>query len=148
MRKRILALLLSILMIIASIYPNVIFADTNVTVKLPNYKVKLNETEVNNSYRQYPLITYKGITYFPMTFYDCRYLGLETTWDNVDGLGISKMNVSTPYNANLQKNKNNNTMTASIPKFNITINNKIIDNSKEEYPILLFRNITYFPMTW
>lgn len=148
MRKKISALFLLIFMIIVSIFPNVAFADTNVTVKLPNFKVTLNETEVNNSYRQYPLITYKGITYFPMTFYDCRYLGLETTWDNVNGLGISKMNVSAPYNASLQKNKNSNNMTARIPRFNITLNNRIIDNSKEEYPILLFRNITYFPMTW
>lgn len=28
------------------------------------------------------------------------------------------------------------------------MNGKKIDNSKEEYPLLTFRNVTYFPLTW
>lgn len=147
MKKRILTLLIFIVFTII-IIPNVAFADTKVNATLPKFKVTLNGTELDNTYRQYPLITYKGITYFPMTYYDCRYLGLETTWDAVKGLGINKLQVSAPYNSYTQKVKNSNTQTASIPKFNISLNNKTIDNSKEEYPLLIFRDVTYFPMTW
>ena len=32
--------------------------------------------------------------------------------------------------------------------FAITVNGKSIDNSKEEYPLLVFRDVTYFPLTW
>ncbi len=147
MKKRILTLLIFIVLTIL-IIPNIVFADTKVSVTLPDFKVSLNGTEVDNTYRQYPLITYKGITYFPMTYYDCRYLGLETTWDAVKGLGINKLQVSAPYNPYAQKVKNSNTQTASIPRFKISLNNKTIDNSKEEYPLLVFRDVTYFPMTW
>ena len=147
MKRRILVLLLFLTLITSMLFIRV-YADTRVTVNIPNFNIKLNGTQVDNTYRQYPFITYKGITYFPLTYYDCRYLGLETTWDNANGLAINKVQVSTPYNATLQNNKNNQTQVASIPSFKITVNNKIIDNSKEEYPLLLFRNVTYFPMTW
>ena len=38
--------------------------------------------------------------------------------------------------------------TASIPSYPVFINGKQIDSSKEEYPLLNFRNVTYFPLTW
>lgn len=44
--------------------------------------------------------------------------------------------------------RNNQYQTAVIPSFPISINGKNIDNQKEEYPLLSFRDITYFPMTW
>lgn len=28
------------------------------------------------------------------------------------------------------------------------VNGEVIDNSKEKYPLLLFRDVTYFPLTW
>ncbi len=45
----------------------------NVQVALPNFPVTLNGTAIDNSYRQYPLLVYNNITYFPMTYYDCRF---------------------------------------------------------------------------
>jgi hypothetical protein len=51
-------------------------ADGNVRVTLPGFTVTLNGHMVENQYREYPLLVYKGITYFPMTWYDSRLLGL------------------------------------------------------------------------
>ena len=53
---------------------------TTVTVTLPTFKVVFNNTNVDNRYSKYPLIVYKDITYFPMTYSDCRFLGLESKW--------------------------------------------------------------------
>lgn len=120
-----------------------------VKVSLPNFKVTLNGTVVNNDYSNYPLIVYKNITYFPMTYSDCRYLGIGITWNGTKaGLAVEKTNITAAYKPYITSLKNRGTYTATIPKFPIMINGKAVDNKKEEYPLLSFRDITYFPMTW
>ena len=119
-----------------------------VRVTLPSFDVNLNGTKVENQYRKYPLLVYKDITYFPMTWYDSRLLGLETEWTQTEGLKIVKSNVTSSYEPYKTTQKNSNSNMATIPASKITINGKIIDNSKEEYPLLSFNNITYFPLTW
>ena len=52
-------------------------ADT-VQVTLPGFTVTLNGQSTSNDYSKYPLLVYKDITYFPMTYYDCRLLGIKT----------------------------------------------------------------------
>ncbi len=37
---------------------------------------------------------------------------------------------------------------ATIAEFPIYVNDKNINNFMEEYPLLLFRDVTYFPLTW
>lgn len=46
---------------------------TTVTVTLPTFNVVLNDINIDNHYSKYPLIVYKDITYFPMTYSDCRF---------------------------------------------------------------------------
>jgi hypothetical protein len=121
---------------------------TEVTVSLPTFDVTINEIAIENEYRQYPFIVYKNITYFPMTYFDSRFLGLVTEWDNLKGLEIYKTTETVEYEPYKQNWKNSNKYTASIPKFNIVVNGKAINNSTEKYPLLSFRNVTYFPMTW
>ncbi len=65
-------------------------AATSVSVTIPTFKVRLNDVTIDNGYSQYPLIVYKDITYFPMTYYDSRFMGLESLWGNTTGLEIVK----------------------------------------------------------
>ena len=124
-------------------------AGNAVSVTLPDFKVTLNGEEVNNSYSKYPLIVYKDITYFPMTYNDCRFLGLESYWrGNAEGLFIEASDVTAAHKPYRTSVKNNRHQTAVIPGFPITVNEKSVDNQKEEYPLLSFRDVTYFPMTW
>lgn len=119
----------------------------NVNVTLPTFDVRVNNIEIDNENREYPLIVYKGITYFPMTFHDSRFLGLETKWDDSTGLKINKSKTKhgyVDYNSSPYKSG----YIAATPYFSIEVNGKSIDNSKEEYPLLVFRNVTYFPLTW
>ncbi len=127
---------------------NAFASDKNVNVNLPSFKVTLNGSEINNLYSKFPLIVYKDITYFPMTFGGCRYLGLETKWDQKEGLEINKTNISYPLEEYKTNQKNSANYTALIPEFNIKINGKTVDKSSTEYPLLSFRDITYFPLTW
>ena len=50
-------------------------AAQQVKVTLPTFKVTLNQYEMENKYNQYPLIVYKDITYFPMTYHYADFLG-------------------------------------------------------------------------
>ncbi|AOY76552.1 DUF5050 domain-containing protein [Clostridium formicaceticum] len=123
-------------------------AESRVRVSLPNFTVKLNGNKVDNQYREYPLLVYKDMTYFPMTWYDCRLLGLETKWSQEEGLSIFQSKVTSSYVSYKTKNKNSNSYNATIPNFKITVNGEVIDNHKEAYPLLNFKQVTYFPLTW
>ncbi len=140
-------LLSSMLFLFSIINTSNAFA-TEVTVTLPTFDVTINEIAIENEYRQYPFIVYKDITYFPMTYFDSRFLGLVTEWDNLKGLEIYHTTEEVEYEPYKQNWRNSNKYTSSIPKFNIVVNGKEINNSAEKYPLLSFRNVTYFPMTW
>ena len=152
MKKRLIGVLVLVTILIStmvSITTTSFAADNSVNITLPNFKVTINGQGVNNNYSKYPLIVYKSVTYFPMTFSDCRFLGIESTWTgNKTGLLVDATGVTAAYNPYVSPARNGKSYTAKIVNFPIKVNGKAIDNSKEEYPLLSFRDITYFPMTW
>jgi hypothetical protein len=64
------------------------------------------------------------------------------------GLKISKANESSGYINDITKIKHPATIKPTVAGFDIYINNKKIDNENETYPLLIYKDITYFPMTW
>ncbi|WP_281888064.1 DUF5050 domain-containing protein [Paenibacillus sp. YYML68] len=122
--------------------------DAKVRVNLPSFEVKLNGNAVDNQHREYPLLVYKNITYFPMTWYDSRLLGLEASWSTSGGLNIRQSSVTSSYVSYNSGERNMSTYMAVVPTTLINVNGKVIDNAKEEYPLFLFRDVTYFPLTW
>ncbi len=119
------------------------------TAVLPAFDVHFNGNKVDSTYREYPLLVYKDITYFPMTYFDSRHLGLVTEWDEkTNTLTISKKNINSVLTAYKSENKNTKNNNVNICNFNIIVNAKKIDNKKEEYPLITFRDVTYFPLTW
>ena len=140
---------LIVLALIAGLIPAGAFAAPGeVRVSLPGFNVTLNGVRVDNGYRQYPLIVYRDITYFPMTYFDCRFLGIETRWDESSGLDIERTGITGAYRDYKGSTKNAAVYTAAVPSFEVRINGKAVDNGSEEYPLLVFRDVTYFPMTW
>lgn len=148
MKKIILPLLCFIILFTSSSFSQCM-ADDSIIVTLPTFDVSLNGQHITSTYRKYPLIVYKNITYFPMTYYDARLLGLSTKWNKVDGLSVDKNeDYFYEYVNEVNTDKNSNKHTAKIITSKIRVYRKEIDNTKEQYPLLLFRNITYFPLTW
>lgn len=147
MKKQLLTLTLAAALTLPMAQPAE--AASSVKVHLPDFKVTLNGTVINNDYSQYPLIVYNDITYFPMTYYDCRFLGLETAWESAKtGLFIDTSDIRGAYTPYKQNKKNSRNSTAQIAAFPVTVNGQRIDNAKEKYPLLIYRDITYFPLTW
>ncbi len=116
---------------------------------IPEFTVTLNGQKIENGRRQFPLLVYKDITYVPMTYHDCRFLGLETAWnDETKTLSIEKTNITCAYrDYDIDWDTLRNDYL-TLCNFNIIVNGKEVDNSKEEYPLLTFRDVTYFPLTW
>ena len=147
---RTLKKMLSVLLLLAlSQIPIPAWGAENCTVTLPEFKVTINGEKFDNSYSKYPLLLYKDITYFPLTYYDCRLLGVSTLYDQQNGLALIKDDSGySEYLRELTSQKNAKQQTAQIAQGPITIGGQTIDNAKEEYPFLLFRNVTYMPLTW
>lgn len=151
MFKRYLIVFLVVLsMITGGTIPAFASTPTNVKVTMPAFQVFVNNSAIDNAHSLYPLLLYKDITYFPMTWNYTRALGLSTTWDSTTKtLGIEKSKNQEMVKQDLTDNPNKDNMyEAVVSNFPLNVNGKTIDNAKEEYPILFFRNITYFPMTW
>lgn len=124
-------------------------AAKEITVTLPTFPVTLNGLKLDNSTSQFPLLVYQDITYFPMTFYDCGLLGIETQWDQKKGLSIDKhKNHMAYYDRYQAAEPNEKIQTAELPDFSIRVNGKEVDNKREPYPIFVFREVTYLPLTW
>ena len=62
----------------------------SVKVKIAPFYTQIENVSVDNRYVEYPLITYKDVTYFPMTYDLCSMLGLSVGFDNNEGLFITK----------------------------------------------------------
>ena len=149
---KILPKVLMFLVIFCFTIPRYTFSESSqIQVKVPTFQVTLNSTVINNLNSKYPLLVYKDITYFPMTYDYAKALGLKTEWNPDTGFGVSK-NTRTSNSSVLQDltgfNSTEIFYDAVIPSFKIKVNGKEIMNNLEEYPLFVFRDITYFPMTW
>lgn len=143
-KLKVLVLILAIV-----ILPNATFAK-NVNVNLPKFPVKINGVKMDYERSLYPLIVYRDITYFPLTYKNSRFLGLTTDWDKYKRIfSVSRdPNSLGEYSNYDQGFKNKNSYKASVPTFIVNVNENRIINSKEKYPLLVFRDVTYFPLTW
>ena len=130
--------------------------DTTVTVTLPTFAVTLNDTKIDSAHSEYPPIIYRDITYFPMTYHASRFLHLKSSWYQTEPKGTLFVGyndasedtwIDTPA-----AGRNASTAKATVADYQIAVNtvdkSEFLDNSAEPYPLLNFRGVTYFPLTW
>ncbi len=121
------------------------------SISIPTFKVQVQDMSVDSSYMQYPLIVYDDITYFPLTWNWCHKMGLAVAYTPEDGLYISKHDMDREDPEKMDNGAYQpagKTYTATMVNYPVVINGQKIDNQKEKYPLLNFRGITYFPLTW
>lgn len=131
----------------------------SVQVTLPDFQVTINGQLMDNTYNQYPLLVYKGITYFPMAYEYARFMGLKAHYYEKRGniakpvlfVGVSD-NPTTELKVYKTETKNRKSYTAVIAEYDLALNtvqySHFLNNKTEPYPILNFRDISYFPLTW
>lgn len=145
--KRITAILLTLALLLSSSLP--VFAKKNqeLQIIIPSYSVEIGNSSIYHFDSLYPFISYKDITYFPMTYDYCRALGMVTHWSQEDGLYIARADTNGILPI-YEHADNSGELFATLPDYDIYVNGRKIDNSKLEYPVLNFRYVTYFPMTY
>ena len=153
--KRILPLCFLCLLL----FPTAVYAKS-APVTIPNFPVTVNGQTMESTYNQYPLLLYKDITYFPMAYDYARFLGVKANWYETcreyGGKSVLFVGVAEERAKELQiisaKTPNQKRYTATVAEYGIALNTiiakKFLNNLKEEYPILNFRGVTYFPLTW
>ncbi|MEF3308025.1 DUF5050 domain-containing protein [Paenibacillus sp. GYB004] len=121
-----------------------------IEVSFPEFPVTVNGTVLDVRHSEYPFLVYKDITYFPMTWNYMTALGLTAQWNPMQGMSLAKTNACVPLQQDLNStiHSNVNTQEAELATFPMQVNGQGIDHAAEPYPLLLYRNITYFPMTW
>ena len=148
MKKRFRLLLSILMMFLCALNPPVAYA-AEVGVTLPAFPVTLNGVQFDSLQARYPLVLYKGITYFPMTWNLTRSLGLSLAFSQTSGLEIHKAISQDSVKLDTAgRNRLNTTYSAARVAYPVVVGGQPIDNDKEAYPILNFRDITYFPLTW
>lgn len=140
---------LTVLLLFVSSFPS--FAATkSVKVTTPNFPVSLNGF-LTSEEEYYPLLVYKNITYIPLSQKMAELLNLHVSWNPISGALQIHTNptVSTSLSApGFPSDQKITNFTATVANYPIFVNGKPLDLQKETYPVLNFRNITYFPLTW
>lgn len=124
-------------------------AAASVKVELPTYAVNVDGKKIDNVNLTYPLITYNGITYFPLTWNVATGLGLAVSWSPDAGLSVQSHKPK--QNELAMETGPANTRTsymAQVAPFPVTIDGQTVNKESETWPLLTFRDVTYFPMTW
>ena len=93
--KKIFTILCAVV-IFAALIPTMAAGGTLPVVKV-EFPVIINGRIVDNAVREYPFILCNSVTYFPMTYDDCAFLGLYNGWSTEEGNVISKAEASGIY---------------------------------------------------
>ena len=151
MRK--LVSILLILVIMCSFTVNV-SASNDTFVNIAPFPVYINDMVVDSRYCEYPVITYNDVSYVPLTYDLCEMFLINCGWDNEKGLYVvsndtrnTASEIPKPFGEYFV-NPLQNQYKAVVPDYDIYINGQKYDNINQEYPILNFRDITYFPLTY
>lgn len=150
--KKLLICIIALMML----YPatrTALAANDSVQVSIPQFNVTLNGRQIDSAHEKYPLLHYKGIVYLPITAYS-EFLGISCTWNEQSkSYYVKKVDtISEAATTAKQSTKNRAYYSAQI------INNSVhilhypepitVENPVAEYPILKFRDVLYFPLTW
>ena len=107
------------------ILPLTLISKTNaksVDVHLPTFDIYVNEVKVENDYKKYPFIVYKGITYFPLTYDDAKFMGWNLKW--------------------IQKTKELHVVSTEQVNYQWGDYKQV----KGKYPVLVYNDVTYLPL--
>ena len=150
MRSRITVLLSLVLALLFSL--PVSAEELSANAMITPHTVLVGENSVDQANSLYPLLLYKDITYFPLTWNYGVCLGYGVEFDATEGLYITSAPGTMILVQDLiaedgQPNDLLSEVVISFPSFPVFIQG-VQQESDTEWPCLLFRDITYMPLTW
>lgn len=119
------------------------------TASIATGPVVMNGQKIDSTTARYPLLVYNDITYVPMTYDLCRFMGLTTEWDSVTRtLSISRSREQGAYVPDTGHACNTGSVSVTRANNPIVVSGVPIDNSVTSYPLFLYQDVTYFPLTF
>lgn len=126
--------------IVLALAPPVCLANSDAVARLPDFSVSLNGIIVDNLHREWPLLVSGERVWFPMTYYDCGFLGVETySRDNV--FYVEKTGCSAGYReiASIDENeKSVSVLAGGAPFSDIIINGQTYKGQNLFYKYMLY----------
>lgn len=149
-----------ILTLIATSFVYSIAQNRQVTMTLMQIPVTLNEISFrfSHEFEPYPFIINwdansgfgVGYVYIPLTYHMLNLMNmtLSRTADGGFVIGTGDPEVPKPFSFEMPLDSpNDENLMATVISSRITINGNVINNNAEPSPLLLFRDVVYFPLT-
>lgn len=145
--------LISIILVIMS--STVIAAENDIVASISPFKVKVNESGYieNNTY---PSLFYNNVVYIPMTYNVGEFLGMTIEW--VDGYDQKVLLLTKKENREVIETDNvkeygveKKPVKANVSDCTIAVckgENLDLVRGTKEYPLLMYKDIIYIPLTW
>lgn len=130
---------------------NTVTAKVNrIYASVPGFQIKVKGQVIDSTYTKYPFLSYKNITYIPLTYEVCNTLGIAINWDSTTGLALNKgissgFLIAPDYGGYNYSGENKE---IAYPKFNIYLNGQWVNNGSITYPFMIYNDVTYMPLTW
>lgn len=123
-------------------------ATSSVSVEIAPFSVTFAGQKVGSANDEYPCLLYRNITYVPLTYYGCSAMGLQSEWTRETGLIITPSEKYGTYCMIPATSENEGNLSAKVATMPITLCGTKINNKKEAWPFLSFRDVIYMPATW
>ncbi len=123
-----------------------IFNDDGILLEEADGNVFANGVLIDNSQRKYPIMKYNGVLYYPLTYYDAKFLGLETMCPDPESgkLVISKSAES--QDEYLFETGKETALPIGVPTDDLVYEDKTL-TGEAGYPVVRYRGIIYVPLT-
>ena len=120
---------------------------TPIHALVADFDVYMEGNRLEHRDTSYPLLVYKGVTYFPMTYDSVHRLGLTSSW--MDGVFYLAHCPNARYEQISAPSwrKAVDSIDGETVSYPIYLNGRLLVE-QGEYPVFNARGITYFPLTW
>ena len=81
-----------------------------------------------------------------MTYHLCRFLGVSSGWDGTT-LSIDRTGETAEYTAETSAARQKGSVAVSRVTYSVVINGTEFDSKSAKWPLLNYRDVTYFPLT-
>ena len=117
------------------------------SLKIVDFDIEINNVMIEKDKSQYPIFTYKELVYLPLTWQNLKALGLDVKFNSVNVFISNSEELAEGYINGEESKLFPETIIAVLPERNIYINDLILENEKEDYPVLEYKGVIYIPMS-
>jgi len=110
-------------------------------------RVTVNGVTLNSFNAEFPLLRHREMYYLPMTYQLAAHLGLSTHFSPATGLHITRTGGMAEFVPDETAFNRRALVPVSLATHRVWVNGRAVEPAREPWPLLLYRGVTYFPLT-